>query len=302
MPSLSLNTHLRISAGANSLSARILDGRAIAAQLWSEVEATAAGVSGRDGRAPHLAVLRVGDDPASVYYARQIGRTFARHGLATLAALLSADAGPEAVGGRLAELAADDGVDGILLQLPLPPGLDASALVEQLPVDKDLEGLHPYNAGRLALGRPTFIPSTPLAGLEVLRRSGIELRGRLAVVIGRSTIVGRPLASLLVQADCTVVTCHTRTRNLDEITRQADILLAAAGRPRLVGAEMVKDGAVVVDFGTSEIAGQLVGDVDFEPVAERAAAITPVPGGVGPVTTAVLARNLVQAARGRQPI
>lgn len=241
----------------------------------------------------------MGEDPASVYYARQIARTFERHRLATSAVLLEAHAGLDAVSARLAELAEDAGVHGILLQLPLPPGLEAAALIERLPLDKDVEGLHPYNAGRLALGRPTFIPSTPLAGLEILRRSGIELSGRLAVVVGRSTIVGRPLASLLVQADCTVVTCHTRTRDLPAMTRQADILLAAAGRPAVISASMVKPGAVVIDFGTSEVDGRLVGDVDFEPVAELADAITPVPGGVGPVTTAVLGRNLVAAARAR---
>lgn len=282
--------------GATSLTARILDGRAIAAQLWAAIESDTAALAGRTGRAPQLAILRVGDDPASVAYERQIARTFERHHLATSAALLPSSATQPALATRLSALADDETVDGILLQLPFPPGFEAAAVVEQLPLHKDVEGLHPYHAGRLALGRPTLVPSTPLAGLEILRRSGFELVGRLAVVVGRSPIVGRPLASLLVGADCTVVTCHTRTRDLAALTRQADILLAAAGRPRLIDGPMVKPGAVVIDFGTSEIDGRLVGDVDFEPVASIAGAITPVPGGVGPVTTAVLARNLLQAA------
>ena len=190
----------------------------------------------------------------------------------------------------------DHEVDAILLQLPLPPGLRSEALIELIPPAKDLEGLHPYNAGRLALGRPTFVPSTALAGLELLRRSGIQIEGGLAVVVGRSQIIGRPLASLLLQESATVVTCHSRTRDIGALTRQADLLFAATGRPRLVTADMVRPGAVVVDFGTSEIDGKLVGDVDFEPVSAVAAAITPVPGGTGPVTTAVLGRSLVRAA------
>ena len=198
---------------------------------------------------------------------------------------------------HLADLGADPRIHGILLQLPLPAALKAEAMVEHLPLDKDLEGMHPYHVGRLALGRPTFIPSTPLAGLEILRRSEIELSGRLAVVVGRSAVIGRPLASLLLRADATVVTCHTRTPDLASLTRQADLLLAAAGRPRLIDGSMVKPGATVIDFGTSEVDGTLVGDVDFESVSTVAGAITPVPGGTGPVTTAMLGRNLLQAAR-----
>jgi methylenetetrahydrofolate dehydrogenase (NADP+)/methenyltetrahydrofolate cyclohydrolase len=169
-------------------------------------------------------------------------------------------------------------------------------LVELIPPSKDLEGLHPYNAGRLALGRPTFVPSTALAGLELLKRSGIRVDGRLAVIVGRSQIIGRPLASLLIQENATVITCHTRTRDLGALTRQAELLFAAAGRPRLVKADMVQPGTVVVDFGTSEVDGKLVGDVDFEPLSAIAGAITPVPGGTGPVTTAVLGRSLMRAA------
>jgi methylenetetrahydrofolate dehydrogenase (NADP+)/methenyltetrahydrofolate cyclohydrolase len=241
--------------------------------------------------------VRVGDDPASVWYERQISRAFGRHGLAASPALLPDGSDEATLIRHLAELGADDGTHAILLQLPLPPPLKAETIVEHLPLDKDLEGLHPYHVGRLALGRPTFIPSTPLAGLELLRRSAIEPAGQLAVIVGRSVIIGRPLASLLVQANATVVTCHTRTPDLAALTRQADLLLAAAGRPGLVDGTMVKPGATVVDFGTTEVDGRLVGDVDFDSTVEVAGALTPVPGGVGPLTIAMLARNLLQAAR-----
>ena len=238
----------------------------------------------------------MGDDPASTWYGRQLARTFVAHGLATSAALLPPSATQAEAASRLAELARDDGVHGILLQLPLPPGLVADRLVEALPLHKDVEGLHPYHAGRLALGRPSFVPSTPAAGLEVLRRAAIELRGRLAVIVGRSPVVGRPLASLLLQADCTVVICHTGTRELAALTGRADVLLVAAGRPRLIDGSMIRAGATVLDFGTSEVEGRLVGDVDFDSAAAVAGAITPVPGGIGPVTVAMLGRAVLHAA------
>ena len=191
-------------------------------------------------------------------------------------------------------------MDGLLLQLPLPPGLQLEPLLEALPLEKDVEGLHPQHAGLLALGRPRFVPSTPLAGLAILERSGVELAGKLAVVVGRSPIVGRPMASLLLQADCTVVVCHSRTRDLASLCRQADLVVAATGRPGLIEAAMIKPGAVVVDFGTTLVDGQLVGDVVFEAAKQVAGAITPVPGGTGPVTTAMLGSNLLQAARARR--
>lgn len=243
-------------------------------------------------------MLRVGDDPAALSYLRQITRAFERHGLTVEARALPAGSAQADVGAALAELAATPSVHGILLQLPLPGGLQAEPLIEALPLAKDVEGLHPYHVGRLALGRAAIAPSTPLAGLEILRAAGYSPAGRLAVVVGRSAVVGRPLASLLLQADATVVICHSRTPDLGALTRQADILCAAAGRPGLIRGEMIKPGAIVLDFGTNEVDGRLVGDVDMDAAATRAAAITPVPGGVGPVTTAVLARNLLQLAVG----
>lgn len=242
-------------------------------------------------------MVRVGEDPAALSYLRQITRAFERHGLAVETRALAEGCTQADLAAALAELAAAPLVHGILLQLPLPRGLRAEPLLEALPLAKDVEGLHPFHAGQLALGRATIVPSTPLAGLEVLRAAGYDPAGRLAVVVGRSAVVGRPLASLLLQADATVVICHSRTPDLGALTGQADILCAAAGRPGLIRGEMVKPGAIVLDFGTNEVDGRLVGDIDAASVAERAAAITPVPGGIGPVTTAVLARNLVQLAR-----
>jgi methylenetetrahydrofolate dehydrogenase (NADP+)/methenyltetrahydrofolate cyclohydrolase len=246
---------------------------------------------------PQLAVLRVGEDPATASYLRQISRAFAGHRLLASSVTLPADSGQDTVAEALAGLAVDPTIHGILLQLPLPAGLRSEPLLEAIPLEKDVEGLHPYHVGQLALGRPSFVPSTPLAGLEILRRSAVELSGRVAVVVGRSPVVGRPMASLLVQADCTVITCHTRTVDLGSFARQADVLVAAAGRPGLIRGEMLKPGAVVIDFGTNELEGRLVGDADFASASAVASAITPVPGGTGPVTTAVLGRNLVRATR-----
>jgi methylenetetrahydrofolate dehydrogenase (NADP+) / methenyltetrahydrofolate cyclohydrolase len=248
---------------------------------------------------PQLAVLRVGEDPAAAAYLRQISRGFAAHGLLAAGVTLPPDSDQGTVAATLASLAVDPSIHGILLELPLPAGLRPEPLVEAIPLEKDVEGLHPYHVGQLALGRPSFVPSTPLAGLEILRRSAVELSGRVAVVVGRSPVVGRPMASLLVQADCTVITCHTRTADLRAFARQADVLVAAAGRAGLIRGEMLKPGAVVIDFGTNELEGRLVGDVDFASASAVASAITPVPGGTGPVTTAVLGRNLVRAARAK---
>ena len=228
---------------------------------------------------------------------RQISRSFANHGLSAEAITLADGVEQRTATETLRRLAADPSKHGLLLQLPLPVGLHSDPLLEAIPLEKDVEGLHPFHVGRLALGRPTFIPSTPLAGLEILRRSGVELAGRLAVVVGRGPVVGRPLASLLIGADCTVVVCHSRTAELAAVTRQAEVLLAATGRAGLIRGDMLKPGVVVIDFGTSEVDGRLVGDVDFESASAVAAAITPVPGGTGPVTTALLGRSLLEAAR-----
>jgi methylenetetrahydrofolate dehydrogenase (NADP+) / methenyltetrahydrofolate cyclohydrolase len=269
----------------------------VASQIWSETEAGAAELLAATGQPPRLAIVRVGDDPASVAYARMIELTFRSHGLAAELSLLPADASQTALDQTITALGADPNTQAILLQLPLPTGLRQDQAIDLIPALKDLEGLRSDHAGLLALGRPRFIPSTPLAGLELLRRAGLELRGKLAVVVGRSPIIGRPLLSLLLQADCTVVVCHTRTVDLPALTRQADLLFAAAGRPGLISGEMLKPGVAVVDFGTSLVDGKLVGDVDHDSALAVAGWLSPVPGGTGPVTTAVLGRNLLQAAR-----
>jgi methylenetetrahydrofolate dehydrogenase (NADP+)/methenyltetrahydrofolate cyclohydrolase len=236
-------------------------------------------------------------DPSAASYLRSIARAFERHGLT--AEIVAPDRPDEAsVVVALARQASEAAVTGILLTLPLPAGISLDAVIRHLPVGKDVEGIHPWNAGLLAQGRPGIVPSTPRAGLEILKAAGIELSGKVAVIVGRSPIVGRPMAQLLIQENATVVTCHTRTVDLAGWTRRADILLLAAGRVGLVDGSMVKPGATVIDFGTNVVGGKLHGDADFESVSGVAGAITPVPGGVGPVTTAVLARNLLSLAEG----
>jgi len=202
----------------------------------------------------------------------------------------------DALSGLLDEVVADQSVHGILLTQPLPRPLSLVSALRHVPPEKDVEGVHPWNAGALAQGRPAIVPSTPLAGMEILAANSVELRGKSAVIVGRSPIVGRPLIQLLLLQDATVTVCHTRTVDLASVTRQADILLLAAGRADLIDGSMVKPGAVVIDFGINVVDDKLVGDASFASVSAVAGAITPVPGGVGPVTNAVLARNLVELA------
>ena len=240
--------------------------------------------------------MRVGEDPASESYLRQIIQAVAKHGLAAAVHPLPAGVAEPELARLLAALGSDRAVDGILVHLPLPPPLTSEAVARHLPADKDVDGVHPLNAGALAQGRPAPVPSAPVAGLEIVRDAGTPLAGRTAVVVGRGPVVGRPLAQLLLQADATVVICHSRTPDLASFTRQADVLLAAAGRPRLIGATHVRPGATVIDFGINAVDDRLVGDVDFDAVLGVAGAITPVPNGTGPVTTAVLARSLLDHA------
>jgi methylenetetrahydrofolate dehydrogenase (NADP+)/methenyltetrahydrofolate cyclohydrolase len=247
---------------------------------------------------PCLAICEAADDPAAAAYLRSIDRAFERHGLATLRRRPD-DVSQSALDGLLAALSADDAVHGILLTQPLPAPLSLDHALRHLPASKDVEGVHPENAGLLAQGRPGIVPSTPLAGMEILKAAGAPLQGANAVIVGRSPIVGRPLIHLLLGEHATVTVCHTRTRDLGAVTRRADVLLLAAGRANLVTGEMVKPGAVVIDFGINVIDDQLVGDAEYASVEAVAGAITPVPGGVGPVTTSVLARNLIELAERR---
>ena len=291
------------------MPARILDGKALAAELRAATAAEAAALQARTGRAPGLGVVLVGDDPASRSYVTGKEKACAAAGIRSREIHLPAQAARAEILAAVRTLNADEDVDGVLVQLPLPDPALEREIIEAIDPTKDVDGLHPLNAGRLVQGLPTFVPCTPNGVLELLRRANIPLAGAAVAVIGRSQIVGRPLSILLSQkgVDATVTLCHTRTKDLARHTREADVVVVAAGRPGTLTAAMVKPGAVVVDVGMNRVpdasrpAGyRLVGDVDFEAVAAKAGAITPVPGGVGPLTVAMLLRNTVEAARRRR--
>jgi methylenetetrahydrofolate dehydrogenase (NADP+) / methenyltetrahydrofolate cyclohydrolase len=284
-----------VSFDGEATGARILDGRAIAGDLAATL-AERAGELRRRGTVPTLAMVGAGDDPAARSYLRVLERGAARVGVELRAHRLDPDAGQLAA--RLDGLGADPSVHGVVLQSPLPAGLDRAELAGRIAPAKDVDGASPESAARLLAGRPGFVPATAAAVMEILRRGGVRLSGARAVVLGRSMVVGRPVALLLLAADATVTVAHSRTRDLDEVARQADVLVVAVGRPRLVGAGFVKPGATVIDVGTNPTADGVVGDVDFDAVAPLAGAITPVPGGVGPVTTMSLLRQTLSAAGG----
>jgi methylenetetrahydrofolate dehydrogenase (NADP+)/methenyltetrahydrofolate cyclohydrolase len=275
----------------------VIDGKAVAAEVRERVAAGVARfAAAHDGDAPGLATVLVGDDPASHVYVgnkrrltEEVGMRSVHHGLeaATAEAELL-----ELVGA----LNADDAVDGILVQLPLPAQIDADTVVAAIDPAKDVDGLTPINAGLLAQGRPGLVPCTPQGVIELLSHAGAELEGAEAVIVGRSILVGRPLAALLLRANATVTVCHSRTRDLAGVCARADVLVAAVGSPRLLGAEAVKPGATVIDVGMNRTDDGLVGDVDFDAASEVAGAITPVPGGVGPMTIAMLLQNTLAAA------
>lgn len=277
-----------------------LDGKRIAAAELADLATEVAAFRAAGGPQPQLVAVIVGDDPASRVYVRNKERAAAAAGVASRVLSLSAATTPEELLAALGVLNADPTVHGVLVQLPLPAGLPERLATEGVAAAKDVDCFHPENVGRLAQGEPRFVPCTPAAVLAILDRSGIATAGRHAVVVGRSNIVGRPLANLLAGKgrDATVTLCHSRTENLAEHTRRAAILVAAAGRPGLVTADMVAPGATVIDVGTNRLPdGRLVGDVDFDGVEPVAGAITPVPGGVGPMTCAMVVRNTVAAAR-----
>jgi methylenetetrahydrofolate dehydrogenase (NADP+)/methenyltetrahydrofolate cyclohydrolase len=279
------------------MGAQIIDGKAIAAQVRAEVARDVAEWVGAGNPRPGLATVLVGDDPASAVYVGGKQKASAEVGIEGFDHRLAADTPEEDVRALLADLAADPRVSGILLQLPTPGHIDGSALTELIPAAKDVDGLTPVSAGLLAKGRPGLRPCTPSGVMEMLRRHEVPLQGAEAVVVGRSDLVGKPVGALLLQAHATVTICHSRTRELGEVCRRADVLIAAVGRPRMVQGDWVKPGAAVIDVGINRTDEGLVGDVDFEPAAERAGLITPVPGGVGPMTIAMLLRNTLEAAR-----
>jgi methylenetetrahydrofolate dehydrogenase (NADP+)/methenyltetrahydrofolate cyclohydrolase len=277
--------------------AKILDGKAAAAGVRSEVASEVAALEER-AVPVRLDVILVGEDPASVTYVASKERDSREVGIESRVHRFPADVPQEDLAGLVDRLNDDEAVSGFFIQLPLPEGLDAMPLVSSITPAKDVDGLSPESAGRLAVGLPSLLPCTPHGVIQLLKRNGLELAGREAVVVGRSNLVGRPLAQLLLRENATVTVCHSRTRGLPGVTRRADILVVAAGRREMVGAEHVKEGTVVVDVGIHRRAeGGLVGDVRFDEVEPKAAWISPVPGGVGPMTRAMLLHNTVRAAR-----
>jgi methylenetetrahydrofolate dehydrogenase (NADP+)/methenyltetrahydrofolate cyclohydrolase len=289
------------------MSARIIDGVAIAAEVRAEVAAGVRAFVAAGRRAPHLSVVLVGDDPASHTYVRNKGAAAVEVGMTSDTIRLPATATQAEVMAEVARLNADPHVSGILVQSPLPSGLDEIAAMSSIDPEKDVDGLHPVSLGRLVQGEPVMVPCTPAGVQQLLLRSGVDPAGARVVVVGRSMLVGKPAALLLgnkaVGGNATVTLAHTATRDLPSVTREAEILVVAAGRPNTITAEMVRPGAVVIDVGTNRVVAperksgfRLVGDVDFEAVKEIAAAITPVPGGVGPMTIAMLLANTLKAA------
>jgi methylenetetrahydrofolate dehydrogenase (NADP+)/methenyltetrahydrofolate cyclohydrolase len=281
------------------VAARVIDGKAVAATVRERVKVDVAAYKEETGRTPGLATVLVGEDPASQVYVGMKRRNTEEVGMHSIHHEPDASIREDELLELVHELNEDDGVDGILVQLPLPAHIDEDAIVAAIDPMKDVDGLTPVSAGMLAHGSPGLVPCTPRGVMELLGHEGVELEGVEAVVVGRSKLVGVPVARLLLAANATVTMCHSRTRDLDAVCRRADVLVAAVGVPRLLGAEAVKPGAVVIDVGVNRLDEGLVGDVDYEAAAEVAAAITPVPGGVGPMTIAMLLSNTLQAARQR---
>ncbi|MGY2734136.1 bifunctional methylenetetrahydrofolate dehydrogenase/methenyltetrahydrofolate cyclohydrolase FolD [Sphingomonas sp. UYP23] len=284
------------------MTAAIIDGKAFAAGLRARVAQRVARFAEQAGRAPGLAVVLVGDDPASAVYVRSKGKATTAAGMAGVEHRLPADVPQQALLDLVDALNADPAIDGILVQLPLPSHIDEQAVTTRIDPDKDVDGFHPVNAGRLAVGLPGFVPCTPLGCLMLLKDQLGDLSGLDAVVIGRSNIVGKPMAQLLIAESCTVTVAHSRTRDLASLVKRADIVVAAVGRPQMVKAAWLKPGATVIDVGINRTPEGLVGDVDFAGARDVAGAVTPVPGGVGPMTIAVLLRNTLISAERRENV
>ncbi len=282
--------------------ATIIDGKATAARLRAEVGRRAAALKASEGIVPGLATVLVGDDPASRVYVRNKVRQADEAGLRGVTRALAETTGEAELVARVRELNDDPKIHGILVQLPLPDHIDADVVIDTIDPDKDVDGFHAINAGRLMIGRPGFVPCTPVGCMVLIDSVLDDLTGANAVVVGRSNIVGKPMAQLLLARHCTVTVAHSRTRDLAEVCRRADILVAAVGRPKMIEGGWIKPGAVVIDVGINRIAAEeegktrLVGDVDFEAARQVASAITPVPGGVGPMTIACLLRNTLEGA------
>lgn len=288
------------------MTAMILDGRLLAKTIAEEIANEVAEFKQEHSFAPAIAVVRVGEDPASVSYAKMIQRSFEKAEMEFELHALPETASEGELLALVADLNADEDVHGIMIQEPLPQGIRPEVIIEAVSPDKDVDGVHPANAGRLAqvapAGRPPgvsdyFVPATPAGGMEILRRHGVELKGKRAVVVGRSNIVGKPMALLLLRENATVTICHSRTVNLDAVCREADILCAGVGRAQMIKGDWIKPGAVVIDFGFNRLGDKWVGDVDFEAAKEVAGMTTPVPGGTGSMTNVMLMKNMLEAAR-----
>jgi len=280
----------------------VIDGRAVAAEVRERVRREVAEWVEQGGEQPGLATILVGDDPASHVYVRNKRKATEEAGMRSFHHELAADTSQDEVAELITSLNEDDDVHGILLQLPAPPQIDDDAMTRLIDPLKDVDGLTPINAGLLQQGKPGIVPCTPLGVMELLRSAGAELRGANAVVVGRSQLVGKPMAALLLAEDATVTHCHSRTRDLAAECRRADVLIAAVGVPKLINADMVREGAVVIDVGMNRTEEGLVGDVDFEGVKPKVAAITPVPGGVGQMTIAMLMHNTLAAAKAQAAV
>ena len=288
------------------MTATILDGRATAKAMRAEINEAVDEFKDRTGVTPVIAVVRAGEDPGSVWYANSIKKTMAARGMDSQLHLLPETATEEELVGLVARLNADPSVHGIMIQEPMPKGMDEAAVKAALSPDKDVDGVHEVTAGRLAnaapVGRPPgvgpfFVPATPAGGLELMRRHGTDFSGKNVVVIGRSPIVGKPMALLLMRENATVTVCHSRTQDLPGVCREADILCVAVGRAEMVKGDWIKPGAVVIDFGVNDVEGKMIGDVAYDEAAEVAGLITPVPGGTGPMTNIMLCLNVLEAAK-----
>ena len=282
--------------------ARLLQGGPIAAEIRQAVSEDVAGYLDRHGRQPALAIVIVGRDAPSMVYLGQILRSCAKVGIEGRLVEVDGEASEASIVDTIRALNADPTINGIIVQMPLPPSIRLRAIVDAIDPAKDIDGIHPLNAGLLRLGYDGFLPATAHAAVEILRRSGIEIEGKRAVIVGRSAVVGMPAAFLLVRENATVTVCHSRTRDLARHVRDAEIIVVAAGHPGLIRGDMVRRGVVVVDVGINVVDGAIVGDVDFESVRAKASAITPVPGGVGPLTNALLLAHLIRAALGQEKV
>lgn len=278
------------------MTARLIDGKAVAQQIEQEV---IEGIA-RLGFKPGLVAVRVGNDPASEIYVRNKAKKARELGLEGNELVHPETMSEAELLAEVDRLNRDDAIDGILVQLPLPKQIDSRKVIDAISPAKDVDGFHPINVGMLHLGRPTLVPCTPAGAIRLIKSTGESIDGKHAVVIGRSDIVGKPMAALLLQRNATVTICHSRTRDLASVTRQADILIAAIGRPRFVTADMIRPGAIVIDVGINRVENKLAGDVDFAAAQDVAGWITPVPGGVGPMTIAMLMKNTVTAAERRR--